>query len=65
MYCHVNMPYLFLHRITYVHLMLIIVINISFLPEHPDQMLLDKEATIKPGTYNEDWSDRAYSAYIR
>ena len=29
------------------------------------KMLLDKEATIKPGTYNEDWSDRASSAYIR
>ena len=58
-------PTSFCIGLTHVHLISIIVINISFLPEHPDQMLLDKEATIKPGTYNEDWSDRASSAYIR
>ena len=51
--------------LAHVRLISIIVINIAFLPEHPDQMLLDKEATIKPGTYYVDWSDRASSAYIR
>ena len=51
--------------LTQVHLISIIVINIAFLSEHPDQILIDKEATIKPETYNVDRSDRAYSAYIR
>jgi hypothetical protein len=51
--------------LTQVRLISIIVINIAFLPEHPDQILIDKEATIKPGTYYVDRSDRASSAYIR
>jgi hypothetical protein len=51
--------------LTHVRLISIIVISIAFLSEHPDQMLPDKEATIKPGTYYVDWSDRASSVYIR
>ena len=51
--------------LTHVRLISIIVINIASLPKHPDQRLLDKEATIKPGTYHVDRSDRASSAYIR
>jgi hypothetical protein len=50
--------------LTHVRLISIIVINIAFLPEHPAR-LLNKESTIKPGTYYVDWSDRASSAYIR
>ena len=51
--------------LTQVRLISIIVINIAFLSEHPDQILIDKEATIKPGTFYVDRSDQASSAYIR
>ena len=41
---------------THVRLISIIVINIAFLPERPDQMLLDKDATINPEHIT--WTDR-------